>query len=181
MLYIYTVLAVILVGTTNSAAFATDRRIDGWDQFKAGMSEDDMKKLLGASDNSADAKDQPDSRELTYPGRIRIGNDTYNLNISFYREKAFKFQFSHTGQLSTLAECVGMGEALADSFTTLYGKPDGTIANIQEKHINSSWVYSDGSVVSVSTAWSNENCNHSIVLKFPSYRAQLSPVILPRQ
>jgi hypothetical protein len=145
------------------------------------MSEDEVKKLLGAPENSVDAKDQPETRELTYPGRIRIGNDPYNLNITFYREKAFKFQFSHTGQLSTLGECVGMGEALADSFTTAFGKPDGTIANIQEKHINSSWVYSDGSVLSVSTAWSNDNCNHSIVLKFPSYRAQLSPVILPRQ
>lgn len=92
MRYIYTALAVIILGTTTSTAFATDRRIEAWGRFKAGMSEDEVKKLLGAPENSVDAKDQPETRELTYPGRIRIGNDPYNLNITFYPAAAMKTQ-----------------------------------------------------------------------------------------
>lgn len=176
-----TILALLFLGITSSLVFATDRHIEGWGQFKAGMSLDDVKKLLGPPDNTSDSKDQLDVSELVYTGRVRVGNDAHNVNISFYREKAFKFLFTYAGKLSTVPECVNSGEALVDTFTVLYGRPDGTIANIQEKRINSTWVSPEGSVVSAATAWSNDNCNHSIVLKYPSFEMQLSPVILPRQ
>lgn len=172
-------IACVCIVLGHMDAWAAERQVNSWGEFRAGMSENDLTALFGPSRNPTSAATRnEESRELSYPGRVKIEDDLYNLNVLLYRNKAYKFQFSSSTPFKGVAQCVLAGEAIADGFTALYGKQDSGQSDLQAKKITAAWIGPDGSGVALLTTFSENSCNHAINFKFPNLRKPILPIVI---